>query len=84
MDFIIFSDKAHFELGGFVNKQNCRMWGEENPREILQTSMDPRKITVWYGLWSGGVIRPYFFENDIGNAITMNGCLYRNMIQTYL
>ena len=25
---IIFSDKAHFDLGGgYVNKQNCRIWG---------------------------------------------------------
>jgi len=24
---IIFSDKAHFLLSGYVNKQNCRIWG---------------------------------------------------------
>ena len=24
---IFFSDKAHFDLGGYVNKQNCRFWG---------------------------------------------------------
>ena len=23
---IIFSDEAHFDLGGYVNKQNCRIW----------------------------------------------------------
>ena len=28
---IIFSDEAHFDLGGYVNKQNCRIWGTENP-----------------------------------------------------
>lgn len=28
---IIFSDKAHFYLGGYVNKQNCRIWATENP-----------------------------------------------------
>ena len=26
---IIFSDEAHFDLGGYVNKQNCRIWGTE-------------------------------------------------------
>jgi len=35
-DVIIFNDKLIFERGGFVNKQNCRIWGEENSREILQ------------------------------------------------
>ena len=28
---ISFSDEAHFDLGGYVNKQNCRIWGTENP-----------------------------------------------------
>ena len=28
---ITFSDEAHFDLGGYVNKQNCRIWGTENP-----------------------------------------------------
>ena len=23
---IIFSDEAHFDDGGYVNKQNCRIW----------------------------------------------------------
>ena len=22
----IFSDEAHFDLGGYINKQNCRIW----------------------------------------------------------
>ena len=24
---IIFSDEAHFDLGGYINKQNCRIRG---------------------------------------------------------
>ena len=23
---IIFSDEAHFDIDGYVNKQNCRIW----------------------------------------------------------
>ena len=26
-----FSDEAHFDFGGYVNKQNYRIWGTENP-----------------------------------------------------
>ena len=28
---IIISDEPNFHLGGYVNKQNCRIWGSENP-----------------------------------------------------
>jgi len=28
---IIFSDEAHFQLDRYVNTQNCRIWGAENP-----------------------------------------------------
>ena len=46
-DFVIFIDEAHFELGSLVNKQNCQIkLGEENPREILKTSMHPQKCTL--------------------------------------
>ena len=30
---IIFSDQAHFHLG---NKQNCRIWGTENPHVYIE------------------------------------------------
>ena len=81
---IIFSDEAHFQLGGFVNKQNCRIWAEENPREIMETRMHPLKVTVWCGLWAGGVIGPYFFEDANGNAVTVNGDRYRTMLNNFL
>ena len=33
---IISSDEAHFGLGGYVNKQNCRIWGTENPHAYIE------------------------------------------------
>ncbi|XP_039301292.1 uncharacterized protein LOC120356416 [Nilaparvata lugens] len=53
---IIFSDEAHFHLNGFINKQNCRIWGSENPRIISEREMHAQRVTVWCGFWSGGVI----------------------------
>ena len=32
---IILSDEAHFDLGGYVNKQNCRIWGTVNPHAYM-------------------------------------------------
>ena len=32
---IFFSDEAHFDLGGYANKQNCLIWAIENPTYCL-------------------------------------------------
>ena len=32
-----FSDEAHFDLGGYVNKQNCHIWGTENRTHTLKS-----------------------------------------------
>ena len=53
---VISSDEAHFDLGGYVNKQNCRIWGTENPHVYIEKSMHPKRVTVCCGLWSRGII----------------------------
>ncbi|GFV03271.1 hypothetical protein TNCV_4018681 [Trichonephila clavipes] len=52
---ILFSDKAHFWLNGYVNKQNCRIWSEANPQVYVETPLHPEK-TVWCALWAGGIL----------------------------
>ena len=84
MKTIIFSDEAHFQLGGYVNTQNCWIWGTESPRVIHEKPLHAQRATVWCGFWAGGVIGPYFFENEAGNAVTVNGVRYRNMITEFL
>ncbi|EFN81170.1 hypothetical protein EAI_00691, partial [Harpegnathos saltator] len=80
---IIFSDEAHFWMNGYVNKHNCRILHDAKPHEVRQVAMHPQKVTVWCGSWAGGVIGPYFFENDVGVAITVNGERYRTMITNF-
>ncbi|GFV75745.1 uncharacterized protein TNCV_1756731 [Trichonephila clavipes] len=70
---ILFSDEAHSWLNGYVNKQNCRIWSEANPRVYVETTLHPEKLTVWCALWAGGIIGPYFFKNDEGHNVTVNG-----------
>ncbi|GFU37672.1 potassium voltage-gated channel subfamily KQT member 2 [Trichonephila clavipes] len=80
---ILFSDEAHFWLNGYVNKQNCRIWSEANPQVYVETPLYPEKLTVWCALWAGGIMGPYFFKNDEGHNVTVNGDRYRAMITNF-
>ena len=59
---IIFSDEAHFNLGGYVKKQNCRVWGTENPHAYIEKPTNPKPVTVWCGFWSRGIIGPFYSQ----------------------
>ncbi|GFU73323.1 putative DD41D transposase [Trichonephila clavipes] len=80
---ILFSDEAHFCLNGYVNKQNCHNWSEANPQMCVETPLHPEKLTVWCALWAGGIIGPYFFKNDEGHNVTVNGDRYRALITNF-
>ena len=47
---IFFSAEANFTLSGYVNKQNCRIWGPENPQVIEERLLYPEKVSVWCAL----------------------------------
>ena len=47
---IIMSDEDHFTLNGTVNKQNCRIYATETPREIQEGPLHGEKVTVWCGV----------------------------------
>ena len=81
---IIMNDEVHFHFGGYVSMQNCRIWGSENPKMIIEKPLYPQRVTVWCGFWAGGIIGPYFFENEAGAAVLVNGLCYRTMINEFL
>ena len=43
---VIYSDEAHFDLDGYVNKQNCRIWGTENQHAYIEKPTHPKRVTV--------------------------------------
>ena len=81
---IIFSDEAHFDLGGHINKQNCRICGTQNPQAYIEKPTHPKRATVWCGFWSQGIIGPFFLGNEQGEAFAVNGDRYRAMLNEFL
>ena len=45
----IFLDDDHFDLGRYVNKQNCRIWGTENPHTYTEKPTHPKRVAIWCG-----------------------------------
>ena len=37
----------HFDLGGYVNKQNCRIWGKENPHAYIEKPTHSKRVSVF-------------------------------------
>lgn len=83
LNFLLMSDEAHFHLSGYVNKQNCRYWSEENPQHIHEQPLHDLKVSVWCGVSSFGIIGPYFFEEN-NQTVTINSERYVHMLETFL
>jgi len=52
------SDKTHFHVSGFVNKQNFRYWSQANPRAFHEKPLHSQKVTVWCAISALGIIGP--------------------------
>ena len=75
---------SHFDLGGYVNKQNCRIWGTGNQHTYIEKPPHPKWVTFWCRFWSTGINGAFFFENDREAAVTVNGDRYRAMLNEFL
>ena len=81
---IIFSAEAHFDPGGYVNEQICFIWSTENPHACIKKPKHPKRVSVWCEFWSRGIIRQFFFKNEQGEAVIVNGDCYRAMLNEFL
>jgi len=84
IDSLLMSDEAHFHINGYVNKQNCRYWASENPRDLHERPLHSPKVTVWCALSTHGVIGPYFFEDEKGNSTTVTSVRYVAMLENFV
>jgi len=76
--------EANVHLCGNVSSQNCRYWATKNPRDIHQKPLHSKKVIVWCGVASFGVIGPFYFEDKAGRAIIVNSARYTEMLRAFL
>ena len=81
---ILTKKKSSFQTKLNCKKQNCRTWGTENPHAYIRKPTHPKQVTVWCGFWSRRIIGPFFFENEQGEIVTVNGDHYRAMLNEFL
>ena len=58
---LIFSDEATFHLSCKVSRHNVRIWGLENPHEIVQHERDSPKINVFSAVSVRKIYGPFYF-----------------------
>lgn len=72
---IWFTDEAHFHLEGYVNKQNMRYWGQENPHIAAVKPLHPARVTVWAAMNAEMVLGPFFIDT------TVTGDVYHDLLK---
>ena len=75
---LVFSDEATFHTNGKVNRHNVRIWGEENPRVIIERERDSPKVNVFCAISKNHVQGPFFFESNVTADV------YLQLLQNWL
>jgi hypothetical protein len=76
LSFILFSDEAHFEIHGQVNRHNFRYWDTECPNDFYRDApLHSPRLTVWAGISKAGIVGPFFTRQ------TINGERYLDMLR---
>ncbi|CAF1264566.1 unnamed protein product [Rotaria sordida] len=65
LDRILWTDEAIFQTNGRVNRHNCVYWSDTNPHFIIEQELNVPRVIVWGGIWSNGVVGPFFFEDNV-------------------
>ena len=70
---VLFTDEATFHVNGCTNRHNCRIWGSQQPNEIIKYDRGSPKVNMWCGLMHDQVIGLFFFieQTITGHARTV-------------
>ena len=56
VNILLMSDKGHFHVSDYVNKQNCHCWAPNNPNELHWHPLHSAKVIVCCAVSSHGII----------------------------
>ena len=59
-------------------------FGAQKTRTHTLKSRHTQNESLWCGFWHRGIIGSFFFENEQGEAVTVNGDCYRTMLNEFL
>lgn len=60
----VFNDEALGGRNGFLNKQNCCIWSDEQPQVIQELTKSTEKKSLFCGLRANDIIGSCFFKGD--------------------
>lgn len=85
----IFTDECHVVKGGYVNKQNDRIWSVVDPKIYVAQTAHPERVTIWCGMhWKYGLVGPYYYETVLENEkikpVMINGERYVEMLEEFV
>jgi hypothetical protein len=55
---ILWTNEASFKLNGQINRHNSVCRSDSNPHEVIQKQLNVPALTVWAGIWNGGIVGP--------------------------
>lgn len=67
-EHVWFSDEAHFDLNGSVNKQNDRWWAAEAPDYLIEHVAHPQRVTVFAAIHATKGIVFCFFDETVNTV----------------
>jgi len=76
---IIMSDEAHFQLTGYVNKQNYRVWRSDRPDTLEERLLHAKRVTVWAAVSADGLEDFQFIRDK-----TVNSKVYSRILKEFL
>jgi hypothetical protein len=65
---LLFSDEAHFQLHGHVNRHNFRYYSDSNPHWYREEPLHSPRLTVWAAIGKNGVVGPFFTRANVTGA----------------
>ena len=81
---MVFSNEASFHVSEKVNWHNVRIWGSQNPYEVVEKERDSLKLNVWCGLMHNQIIGPFIFAVVMGPQKVYTTCMWKQIVAVSL